>query len=103
MVCQECGTRNPEDAWFCFNCATPLSPVPQVAAVQPQPYAPHPVQPKKRRLMKSCLLVSGGLFALVLFCGGIAAVTSDGDHHREVERGSAALECVMHFLAFHRT
>ncbi len=104
MVCQECGTRNPGDARFCTNCATPLEvmgppaatgqtqPYAPQAAVQTQPYAPQPVQPKKRRLMKTCLMVSGALFVLVVFCGGLAAIMSDGHQHtRSVEKHSAAL------------
>ncbi|HSH82483.1 MAG TPA: zinc ribbon domain-containing protein [Herpetosiphonaceae bacterium] len=105
MVCQECGTKNPEDARFCFNCATPLSPVPQpavalhtqpyapqpAAAAQTQPYGPQQAQPKKRRVMKTCLMVSGALFVLVVFCGALAAITSDGDQHTaSVEKHSAA-------------
>ena len=108
MVCQECGTKNPEDARFCSNCATPLVAIPQPATAPPmqpydpqlaaphtQPFAPQPAQPKKRRMMKTCLTVSGALFVLVMFCGGLAAITSDGDHHtrsRENHAAAAAVE-----------
>ena len=104
MVCQECGTKNHEDARFCSSCGTRIVAIPpQASTLQTRPFDsppaaappaplldPPPAQSKKRRLVKTCLLVSGTLFALVMGCAGIAAISSD-DHPRAVEANSMAV------------
>ena len=104
MFCQECGTQNPEGATFCSNCGTrfvtqPQQAVaPQARSFDPQQAAapqtrlldPQPAQPKKRSWMKTCLMVSGALVALLVVCAGLAATVSDGDQQTAVEKGSRA-------------
>ncbi len=100
MFCQECGTRKAEGALYCTSCGTPLAAQPeQPQALETRLFHSEPVQPARRGLlrrgvarlglMKSCLMVSGALFALVIGCAGVSAMLEGGgEQAAAVERAA---------------
>lgn len=79
MVCQTCDTKNLDDALFCSNCGTQLRAIPQQVAPQTRRFNLPMPQPQKPGFRKTCLILAAALIALVVFCGGMAALVSGGE------------------------
>ena len=93
MLCQMCDAKNPDGARFCSDCGMQLGEMPaQAAAAQTRPIALQPARWRKRGVMKTCLLVSGALFALLLVCAGLGAAIAIGEElsDGEAPAGEAA-------------
>ncbi len=92
MLCWKCDTRNPDDATFCANCGSRIAATPPPAVPATGSFAPQPPRTKKRRLMRTCLITSAALFALVVACAGLTAAIEGGDGPAAAVEKRAAVE-----------
>lgn len=75
MLCQTCDTRNLDDARFCANCGTQLVILQQPTVV---PYMLPATRRKRRGWLKTSLLVSVALFALLAVCATVGEAVDGG-------------------------